>query len=240
MGQPRRAGAEINDLARIWRHPFGFTEDNYVHIPWDTVPAAEKVVLDVILSGELGMRSVFSSLYARFAKKTRLVLMASMSEHTDAAAAVPASPCESRCCGSVSALSSTATAAYGTCSPWDSTVRGSPGVPTRPSRIVLSRAPPPVPEKAHRLLYLGQFVERKGLIPFLNVLRDWAEKHPDRKVEFDLIGKGPQQPQIERFEMPPNVQHAPFRRFLTTSFPTPTSTAASLSFRHWRTNGGWS
>ena len=68
---------------RPWRHPSGFTEDNFVHVPWDTLTRLRALSPDVILSGELGMRSVFSALYTSLAKKTRLVLMASMSEHTE-------------------------------------------------------------------------------------------------------------------------------------------------------------
>jgi glycosyltransferase involved in cell wall biosynthesis len=191
---------------RIWRHPFGFSEDNYVHIPWDTLLRLRKLAPDVILSGELGMRSVFSALYARFAKKTRLVLMASMSEHTEhgrSRARVFLRKLLLRQCQCLVVNG-------------NSGVRYVQSLGLDRSRIVrCSYAAKPhcfeqgsafrSPEKAHRLLYLGQFVERKGLIPFLNVLRDWAEKHPDRRVEFDLIGKGPQQPQIERFAMPPNV-----------------------------------
>jgi glycosyltransferase involved in cell wall biosynthesis len=69
-------------------------------------------------------------------------------------------------------------------------------------------------EIGHRLVYLGQFVKRKGVIPFLHVLRDWANVHRDRVVEFDLIGKGPLQKEIEDFVMPENVR-------LTTHPPIP-------------------
>jgi glycosyltransferase involved in cell wall biosynthesis len=191
---------------RIWTHPFGFSEDNYVHIPYDTVQRLRKLSPDVILSGELGMRSVFSAIYARFTKKTRLVLMASMSEHTErgrSLARVLLRKLLLRQCRCLVVNG-------------NSGVRYVQSLGLDSSRIIrCSYAAKPhcfeqgspfrSAEKAHRLLYLGQFIERKGLIPFLTVLRDWAEKHPDRNVEFDLIGKGPQQSEIERFTMPKNV-----------------------------------
>ena len=44
---------------------------------------------------------------------------------------------------------------------------------------------------AHRLLYVGQLIERKGLLPFTQALARWASAHPERKVEFVLAGYGP-------------------------------------------------
>ena len=161
----------------------------------------------MILSGELGMRSVFSALYTTFSKKARLVLMASMSEHTE------------RGRGQGRLLLRRALLRRCRCL----VVNGNSGVrdvrtlgmdPSRTIRCSYAAKPHCYelgsdfrpPESAHRLLYLGQFVERKGVIPFLQVLREWALEHRDRTVEFDLIGKGPLQKEIESFTMPENVR----------------------------------
>jgi hypothetical protein len=194
-------------VRRLWRHPTGFAEDNYVHVPWDTVARLRALAPDVILSGELGMRSVFSALYSSFSKKTRLVLMASMSEHTERGrgrARILLRKLLMRRCRCL-------------------VVNGNSGaryvqqLGMDPSRVMrCSYAAKPhcyeqgsdyrPSEVAHRLLYLGQFVERKGLIPFLHVLRGWGEEHRDRTVDFDLIGGGPLQNQITEFKLPENVR----------------------------------
>jgi glycosyltransferase involved in cell wall biosynthesis len=191
---------------RNWRHPSGFTEDNFVHVPWDTIGRLRKLAPDVILSGELGMRSLFSACYAGLSKKTRLVLMASMSEHTE------------RGRGAARILLRKMLLRHCRCL----IVNGQSGkryaqtLGIDPSRILCcSYAAKPdfyergsafrPAETAHRLLYLGQFVERKGVIPFLKVLRSWGEDHADRTVEFDLIGRGALQGEISSFPMPPNV-----------------------------------
>jgi Glycosyl transferases group 1 len=192
---------------RLWRHPSGFAEDNYVHIPWDTVTRLRALAPDVILSGELGMRSVFSALYTLLAKKTRLILMASMSEHTERGRGWARILLRRILLGRCRCL----------------VVNGNSGAryvrtlgmdPARTIRCSYAAKPHCYelgsdfrpPEIAHRLVYLGQFVERKGVLPFLQVLRDWALEHPDRTVEFDLIGKGPLQKEIEQFAMPENAQ----------------------------------
>jgi glycosyltransferase involved in cell wall biosynthesis len=48
-------------------------------------------------------------------------------------------------------------------------------------------------------------VERKGLLPFLKVLCDWANGHLDTNLEFWLAGNGPLRPQIESLPTPKNL-----------------------------------
>src|SRR4030095_15164343 len=56
-----------------------------------------------------------------------------------------------------------------------------------------------------RLLYVGQLIHRKGLMPFVSVLSQWALAHPDRRVEFWLLGEGPLRSALEQISVPPNV-----------------------------------
>jgi hypothetical protein len=61
------------------------------------------------------------------------------------------------------------------------------------------------PNAAFHLLYVGQLVERKGLVPFLLRLCCWAEAHPQSNLDFWLVGDGPLRPTIEQVSLPPNV-----------------------------------
>jgi len=56
-----------------------------------------------------------------------------------------------------------------------------------------------------RLLFVGQLIDRKGLIPLTNALSAWATAHPDRRVEFSIVGSGPLQSQLESFRTPENL-----------------------------------
>jgi glycosyltransferase involved in cell wall biosynthesis len=194
-------------INRLWKHPSGFAEDNYVHVPWDTLTRLRVLAPDVILSGELGMRSVFSAFYSTLARRTRLILMASMSEHTE----------RGRGRGRILLRKALLRRCRCIVVNGNSGARYVHSLGMHPERIIrCSYAAKPhcyergsdfrPAEIAHRLIYLGQFVERKGVLPFLHVLRDWAADHPDRTVDFDLIGKGPLKKQIEDFAMPPNAR----------------------------------
>jgi glycosyltransferase involved in cell wall biosynthesis len=61
-------------------------------------------------------------------------------------------------------------------------------------------------EQAHRLLYVGQLVERKGLFPFLSMLSRWAENHAEASVQFWLVGDGPERKRLETLIIPENVK----------------------------------
>jgi glycosyltransferase involved in cell wall biosynthesis len=62
------------------------------------------------------------------------------------------------------------------------------------------------PESAARLLYVGQLIERKGLLQFLKVLSSWAALHRNRAVEFLMAGSGPLQEKLKSFTTPPNLK----------------------------------
>jgi glycosyltransferase involved in cell wall biosynthesis len=60
--------------------------------------------------------------------------------------------------------------------------------------------------KARRLLYCGQFVERKGLIPFLKVLSQWAVDHPSQEIDVALAGDGPLRVPLSKLPLAGNVK----------------------------------
>jgi glycosyltransferase involved in cell wall biosynthesis len=61
------------------------------------------------------------------------------------------------------------------------------------------------PASAYHLLYVGQFIERKGLAPFINALGRWATAQPQRRVDFSLVGSGPLEAALRAIAVPANV-----------------------------------
>jgi hypothetical protein len=70
-------------------------------------------------------------------------------------------------------------------------------------RSVFSDQPPAV-EK--RLLYVGQLIERKGLLPFTTALKRWAAQNPDRRIELTFAGDGPLRARLQAGALPPNLR----------------------------------
>ncbi len=189
-----------------WHHPHGFTEPVCLYFPYDTLFRLWRYQPDVVISGELGLRTLQAAVYRAFHPKSRLIVRASISE------------CSEQGRGRLRELlrrwllpRADAVIVHG-----DSGARyvQTYGVPNE--RIF--RIPYSVENsffcRAHvqkdcdgsnRLLYVGQLVARKGLLPFFSVLDRWAKSHPESLVTFWLVGDGPLLPILREFKLPSNV-----------------------------------
>jgi len=193
-------------LKRPWRHPQGFEESLEIHLPRDTVGWLKRLQPDAIVSEQFGCRSLLSAVYKTFRRWIPLAYLVSLSEHTEQGRGLMRRLLRkwlvrrADCVGVNGSSGERYLHNLGV--PQDRTFvvpyTMVPGVfehvqPTRPT------------ETAHRLLYSGQFIELKGLVQFTTALARWAVDHPDRQVEFDLVGYGPEQAAIENVETPANL-----------------------------------
>ena len=179
-------------LRRKSRHPIGYSTELPWDIPWDTPIQLWRCRPDLVISLELGFRTLFAALYRVFHPSSRLMLWALGSEHTE------------RGCGRMRALVRRLLLRF----PDAVLVNAASGrrymesmgvaanaifyVPhtaevTRFTAIPLEREP----HSAHRLLFIGQLMERKGPRPFLLALDRWARLNPKREIELWIVGDGP-------------------------------------------------
>ncbi|MDQ3640831.1 MAG: glycosyltransferase family 4 protein [Actinomycetota bacterium] len=192
-------------IQRPWRHPHGFSEPVFIHVPYDTPWLLWRNRPDAVISTELGPRSLLAVLYGKLDRMCRVIVWVNVSEHTEKAR------------GRLRPLlrrwllrHSDAVLVGG-----ESGARYlerfgvSPETVIRaPYTVVRPLEPPPARaagDGTARLLYVGQLIERKGLLPFLDVLADWGRDHPDRDMQLRLAGDGPLRERLERAVMPPNV-----------------------------------
>ena len=61
-------------VRKRWKRPGGFPEDGFVHVPYDTIAQLRRFQPDVILSGELGVRSWLAAAYKQWHRDVRLLL----------------------------------------------------------------------------------------------------------------------------------------------------------------------
>lgn len=191
---------------RTWRHPHGFSEPLYVHIPYDTLWLLRKLRPDVIVSAEMGLRTVQALAYHKLAPKSQLILWAMVSEYSEqgrgwlrqrlrpwlvpgADAVVVNGKSGSRYVQKFGIPEENIFFA-----PYTTDI--SPFV-----SIPLARDP----HLAYRLLCVGQLIPRKGLEPFLSALARWAKDHPERNLEFWLVGDGPLRATLEGQVWPENL-----------------------------------
>jgi len=187
-------------LRRSWRHPAGFSDAAFLHVPWDTLPQLRSLRPDVVISGELGFRSLFSAVY-RVLSGARLVLWATLSERSEQGRH-PLRLLLRRFLlrhADRVIVNGASGARY---------VR-SYGVPDHRIDVVpyvalpgfseAARHSPAANDPVRHLLFVGQLTERKGLVPFLRALDAWARSHPSEEIALTIVGSGESQPLIEGF-----------------------------------------
>ena len=190
-----------------WRHDQGFTDILWRHVPYDTLPLLIRERPDVVISSQLGFRTLQAALYRKLFVKSRLIIWTGLSEHTEKGFPgwrILQRKALLRACDAVSA-NGTSGMNY----------LRSLGVP--PEQIFflpyhaaiadhLSLALERESHVRRRLLYVGQLTARKGLVPFLTVLSEWVRKHPGEECEFWMAGDGPLRARLEEFPAPPQLR----------------------------------
>lgn len=192
---------------RTWRHPQGFTEPLYIHLPYDMLYRLGQDRPDVIISGELGLRTLQAVLYRRLYSASRVIAWVTLSEHTEQNRGRLRNALRRWLLTQVDAIivNGTSGARY----------LHSCGVPHRkvfclPNTVDTAQfAALPLTRtsaQAHRLLYVGQLIARKGLDTLLNQLDRWAASHPTCTLECWLAGDGPMRSSFERMLLSPNLK----------------------------------
>lgn len=193
----------------------GFTTELNCHVPLDTFRLLGKFKPDAILSLEFGMRTLQSALYTLAHHNTKLVIWANVSEVTE----LPR--------GRVRLLLRKALLKFAA----GVLVNGTSGrryieslgypaakihVVPKTTEIEMFRGDPErSPRAAGRVLYVGQLIERKGIVPFLIQLASWANRNPHRAIAFTLLGSGPLRDALQSQPLPANLslricEHVPY------------------------------
>ena len=188
-------------LTTNWRHSSGFREDNFIHIPVDTLGKLRQLKPDLVLSYEMGMRTMFSILFRRFNRDVPLVMVGNMSRYIEEERGPIRRVFRKLVCKGVDfftyngpsckeyleslGVSGERMFHVPYCIDWDTVYRG--------QRIPRESGPV-------RILFCGMISERKGITQFSNALRRWADANPDRQAEFMVAGTGPLRDQVAQLD----------------------------------------
>ena len=186
-----------------WKHPRGFSETTEVHFPVDTVSQLRKFSPDVVISTEMGLRSVLALLSAKL-RRSSLILWTEVNESTEHG--------RGRTRGIVRKILARHAQGFLALGTGGVDYMASLGAPSEKIFKLLyttdvRRFAADSGERADpmRLLYVGQLIERKGLLQFASALAGWAETHPERRVELTFAGDGPLREKLKRHPGPPNL-----------------------------------
>ena len=192
-------------VKRDWRHPAGFTHRNYVHVPWDTIPALTRFRPDAVITGELGARTIQSVVWGRHIGHRPVLVWATLSERHE----------QGR--GRERLRRWLLAQASGVLTNGESGARYLRSLGMANARIF--PLPQPIDVRpferapsareavdAHSLLYVGALTAAKGLNQLFDALERRASTRPQERIEVTLAGSGPLREGLEQRPRPGNLQ----------------------------------
>ena len=183
----------------------GYRDVTHMRVPYDTLFQLARYGPDVILSNQFGVRTLFAVLFCMLRPRTKLIVWATLSQRT----AGPRG-------GLKTLIRKTILRRADACFVhgedgeqyirslgYDGLIVRTPYVsdPSRYCGSTLVREDAPL-----CILFTGQLIERKGVLPFTEALYAWCRKHPDRSVLYRIGGEGPERERLQRLEAPVNLQ----------------------------------
>jgi glycosyltransferase involved in cell wall biosynthesis len=181
-----------------WKHRQGFTEPRFIHVPIDTLWRLWRLRPSVVISLEMGPRTIQAAIYRLIRPDSRLIIHGGYSEHTEKGRSLAPEWLRRWLLRRADAV----------------LVRGESGcqyirrLGASDDKVFMYHLATDWPflnavsdiedsKEIRRLLHVGQLIERKGLLPFLNILSRWANDHPAREIEMWFAGDGPLRPALE-------------------------------------------
>ena len=180
-----------------WRHPKRFSEPIYIHVSLDTVQQLTRFGANVVISSEMGFRTLMALVYRKWRPASRLILFLEITTVTEQGRGrirhILRRFIQKRVDGFL-VLGESGARYLRSIGVEDGRIFRSPYT-TEVARFGAHGVARPE-EQARRLLYVGQLIERKGLLPFLRALSKWAANNESHDVEFVLAGAGPLRGQL--------------------------------------------
>jgi glycosyltransferase involved in cell wall biosynthesis len=191
-----------------WIHKSGGFEDTlYVHLPLDTYSQLLKVKPDIILSFELGFRSLACTLYRLRHPSSRLILCTNMSTYTEQGRGKMRALLRKWLIRRADAITYNGPEGLNVLRLLGANSGklfqvGYAAHPVHIDREPVTRGA----LLARRLLYIGQLSERKGVVQMMDYLISYAARHSALQLRLTVVGEGPLRDRLAAQDTPDNFQ----------------------------------
>ncbi|WP_114395726.1 glycosyltransferase family 4 protein [Oleisolibacter albus] len=199
--QPDWDGLDVRLQASLSRtmkltHPDGTVIHTELHLPYDTLIQLVRLRPDIVITGEMGLRTLMAWLYRRLVPRSRLVIWATLSDRTETKAGRLRTRLRRLLLWGADAVLTNGQSGRRYLQRL-----GCPAQRIHPIGqavpVSLFRQPPfRPPETAHDLVFIGNLEAWKGLLPALDQLRGWAEQRPVAGIRLQIIGRGRQRSDV--------------------------------------------
>jgi len=188
------------------RHPLGFSERLTIHLPYDTPFLLYRLRPDVVISAEMGVRTVLSALYCALRPACRLVIWCDLSEGTEAGRGrvrIWLRRGLLRCASAVLVNGASGRQYVESLGGHPERIRTVPYATDVDLFLRLPVARQPAARR--RLLCVGRLIPSKGITPFLGICARWCREHASRNLEICFVGEGELRSGIAEWEPPVNM-----------------------------------
>jgi len=192
-------------FTRARKHPSGFSLQMFIHFPYDTLAQLWRYKPEVVISSELGLRTLQAAIHRALHPASRLIVWATLSEETEKGWGITRRMLRRFILGIADAVicNGNSGARY----------IGSMGFPA--DRTVIINQPIDVdmfvalpidrkPEIARRLMFSGRLIPAKAVVELQAAIARWAKADPSRKIELVWVGDGELRTQLEHADLPSN------------------------------------
>ncbi len=197
-------------LITTWKHPYGFQEKNYLYFPYKTIIDMYQYRPDVLISTQMGFRTLQACIYKKLFPQTKLIIWVTLSEYTETGRGKLREiirPWMIRLSDALIVNGASGSRYISKMFPKEQkAIHFVPYVAKNSLFSVKESNKSNVVNSFIDLVYIGQLVERKGLLPFINVLINWSKSNVTQKIRFHIAGSGPQIDQIRSITPPKNLE----------------------------------
>jgi len=194
-------------IPRKWKHPHGFIETTYMQIPYDTIFCLMAYKPQVVITAEMGSRTFFSAIYKVINPECKLVIWATISDVTEESRSnfrVMIRKLLLKISDLIITNGSSGQKYLNRLGIQNQKICLIPYTTSKNGSIYSSHFRKD--DEIYRLLYVGQLIERKGIIRFIESINNWSTNNPDINIELWVVGSG---------DLYNNLQNYPKNRNLT-------------------------
>ena len=194
-------------LRRPWKHGAGFKDELYVHVPYDTYSQLRRAKPDIVFSYELGVRSMVSAIYRRLHPKSRLAFCVCVSEHTEQGRGAARHLLRRWLVRQADAITYNGPSCRNYLKRFPiADERLFPFPYAQVSANQFTGALERSATNSHRLVCIGQLIERKGVLPMLESLKHYCAERASQQVDLAFIGTGPLEAELKQAVVPSNLR----------------------------------
>ena len=184
----------------------GIRQQVYLHLSLDTLPLLFRFNPELLISGEFGMRSLQAAVYRTLFRRCRLIIWATLSEHTEKDWGIVRRTLRRFILGCSDAVLVNGQSGARYIATLNS---GIPVITMWQPASIVQFARSPInrdPASARRLIYSGRLIRLKGVLEAQAMIARWADCHPETTVEMIWAGDGDMRGALERTVVPANFQ----------------------------------